>query len=237
MARLRSFVLPFALILATGCETSFVPATQADAILLEGQEASEVRAAIIRALLARRFKTESEEAGKINARLDKGDVTLNIAVEYSGTQYLVRYMGSAGLETVKTPNGQLMIDDQYESWTKGLKKVIDKELKKPAAERAEAERNRREYELLLARAKAGVVEPSSPSQPSGPNGADIAGAILGAVPVGNVPTVGGDVNVQHSQQSLTCCINGAQYKCPGQEAFNQCMTSGPSACTPAGRCD
>lgn len=236
MARSRLLLLGILWTLSAGCEPSFVPATQADAILLEGQEPSEVRSAVIRALLNRKFKTESEEAGKIIARLDKGDITLKVAVEYSGTQYLVRYVSSEGLETFKSPSGELQIEDRYDSWTRGLKKVIDKELKRPAAERAEAERNRREYELLLARAKSGVAEPSAGGEPAAPSPLGVAGAILGSVPVGPV-NVGGDASVKHSQQSLTCCINGAQYKCPGQDAFDKCMTSGPSACTPAGRCD
>lgn len=42
--------------------------------------------------------------------------------------------------------------------------------------------------------------------------------------------------IRRSEQTLTCCINGARYTCPSQDAFNRCSTLDPSLCTRDGNC-
>lgn len=223
----------FAIALMLSCGTSYVPVRTADPVLLEGQDIAEVRAAIIRAMKLRKFTPKHEEGGKIIARLERGSEMIEVAIEYSSSQFLIRYRTSEGLETIREGD-EVLIDDQYEAWKKKLAAVIEKELKRPAQERDEAERNRREYELMLARAKSGAPDPHAPAaagKPSGPNVGEIinqVGSMLPAVEVGG--------SVKHSEQSLICCINGRKYECPGQAAFDQCVTNGPSACTPAGGC-
>jgi hypothetical protein len=233
MSFLRNGLLALALATAS-CGTSYVSTKTADPTLLEGQDPAEVRAAIIRAMKLRKFKAVREEPGVITAKLERGDETVEVAIEYSGSQFLIRYLGSEGLETAKVGD-ELMIDDAYSAYTRKLSAVIEKELARPARERADAERDRREYELMLARARAGTDRPAQASggggEPSGPNVGNIIEQVAPMVPQ---VEVGG--SVRHSEQSLTCCINGAKYLCPGQDAFNQCITNGPSACTPAGGC-
>ena len=223
----------------TACSTSFVSTKTADPVLLEGQDAAEVRAAIIRAMKSRKFRPEREEEGLILARLERGDVTIQVAIEYSSTQFVIRYLSSAGLETTEV-EGEVLVDDEYAKYTNKLAAVIEKELRRPAKEREQRERERREYELMLARAKAGAdrqpaggtTEPAQ--EPSGPDVGAIVQQVAPLLPA--PPTVQVDSSVRHSEQSLTCCINGAKYLCPGQDAFKECMTNGPSQCTPAGGC-
>lgn len=222
MVLLRHAIVVFAL--ATACEPSFVPAKSADPILLEGQEIAEVRAAIIRSMKQRKYTAKHEEPGKIIARRESGSEMVEVAIEYTESQFLIRYRTSEGLATMKDGD-DLLIDDQYDSWKQKLSSTIEKELKRPARERKEAERNQRDYELMLARAKSGVSEPAR-----GPNVGEIIEKVGGALPAS------GGGSIQHSQQSLTCCINGKKYDCPGQAAFDACVTSGPSQCTPAGGC-
>jgi hypothetical protein len=234
MSFLRNAVLALSLA-AASCGTSYVSTKTADPVLLEGQDVAEVRAAIIRAMKLRKFKPKSEGPGMIVAKLERGDESVEVAIEYSGSQFLIRYLASEGLETAKVED-ELMIESAYASYTKKLASVIEKELARPAAERAEAEANRREYELMLARAKAGADQPAQTTQGGG---GDPVGPTVGGIleQVGSkVGPVQLDGSVRHSEQSLTCCINGAKYNCPGQDAFNACMTKGPSQCTPAGGC-
>ncbi len=222
----------------TACSTSFVSTKTADPVLLEGQDVAEVRAAIIRAMKSRKFRPEREEPGLIMARLERGDVTIQVAIEYSSTQFVIRYLSSVGLETT-TVEGETLVDDEYSKYTNKLAAVIEKELQRPAKERDQRERERREYELMLARAKAGTDRQpeggtAEPGEPSGPDVGNIIQQVAPLLPA--PPTVEVDNSVRHSEQSLTCCINGSKYVCPSQDAFKACMTSGPSECTPAGGC-
>jgi hypothetical protein len=52
------------------------------------------------------------------------------------------------------------------------------------------------------------------------------------------PSVNVSNHVEHrsSEQSFTCCINGAQYSCPDYDAFNDCVKHGPVRCTRTGSC-
>jgi hypothetical protein len=234
---------------ATGCGgTSYVGTRSPDANLLAGQSAPDVRAAIVRALAANRSPAESEQAGRVVARLGKKDSYARVAIEYSESQYVIRYLDGT-LTTKPGPGGDVLVDKRYATLTRRLKEGIDAELQRPARERAEAERNRREYELLLqqartreaeanANAAAQAAQPAAEPAPAaapqeGMTPAGVATALAPHIPV---PSVQHKSTIRRSEQSLTCCINGALYNCPGQAAFQECMSTGPSKCTPAGRC-
>ena len=214
--------------------THYVSTKSADAVLMpDGGSPGEIRAAVIRALASRRFTTESETAGRVVARHDKGSERLRVAVEYTGQQYLVRYVDSAGLET-KTENGELYIGGDYKSWTEKLKHAIGEEVKRPAKERAEAERREREYQVLLQTQRTAEAQANAQAQAAAL--APAPDPVVAPVPASPPIMIQGGTTIRESQQSFTCCINGSKYTCPGEEAFRQCVSRGPSKCTPAGRC-
>ncbi len=125
---------PLALFVAlAGCETRFLPASDASGAVLLSEPAQEgdVRAAIIRSLKAERFETESEDAGLIQARYRKGDRSIQIAVEYTGAQYRIRYLASEGFEQ-KEEGGEIMIEQSFHKQITKLKKHIEREMLKPA---------------------------------------------------------------------------------------------------------
>ncbi len=222
-------------LLIAGCGTTFVSTRAVEPVLVaRPQSPAEVRAAIIRAMQFRKFSPESEEEGRIIAHLDKGDTRLQIAIEYSPSQYAVRYLSSTGLETQTAPSGEVLVDKRWLAWAKTLNSRIAEELKVPAREAAEAARQEREYQLMIeqhhtaqAQADAAAAQgQAAPSGPSGPTAGQLAGA--GAVVIQAVIPTGG-INLHAG--SYTCCINGAHYTCPNQEALNQCTRLGPSQCT------
>ncbi|MEP7120449.1 MAG: hypothetical protein ABJE95_06055 [Byssovorax sp.] len=225
-------VLASSLLLA-GCGTSFVSTRMAEPVLVaRAQSPAEVRAAIIRAMAFRKFSPESEQEGRIMAHLEKGDARLQVAIEYTPTQYAVRYVSSTGLQTETTPSGEVLVEKRWLAWAKLLNSRIAEELQVPARQAAEAARQDREYQLMIeqqhtAQAQADAQAAGAPPPPpSGPTAGQMFGAgsvVLQAV----IPT--GGINLHAG--SYTCCINGAHYTCPSQEALNQCTRSGPSQCT------
>ena len=224
-------------LLVAGCGTTFVSTRVVEPVLVaRPQSPAEVRAAIIRAMQFRKYSPESEEEGRIIAHLDHGDERLQVAIEYSPTQYAVRYLSSSGLKTAAAPDGEVLVDRRWVSWVKTLKARIAEELQVPARQAADAARQEREYQLMIeqhhtaqaqadAQAAQGPAAPG-PAAPSGPSAGQVLGA--GAVVIQAVIPTGG-INLQAG--SYTCCINGAHYTCPNQEALNQCTRLGPSQCT------
>ena len=107
-------------LLLAACGTSYTSTRVADPVLVAKSDSpAEVRAAVVRALAARKFIAKSEEPGKIVAELDRGSEKLVVAVEYSSTQYLVRYVSSSGLKTKPGPGGDLLavLDEKGELFT------------------------------------------------------------------------------------------------------------------------
>ena len=234
-------------LLLAACGTSYTSTRVADPVLVAKSDSpAEVRAAVVRALAARKFSAKSEEPGKIVAELDRGSERLVVAVEYSSTQYLVRYVSSSGLKTKPGPGGDLLVDEHWAGWVKGLKSRIGEELLAPAKEAAETAKRERDYQLMLeqnrtAQAQANAQAAQANAQPTEPAPAPAAPGIVPVViqpviplPLPTLPMPAGNVNVQHSTTSgsatITCCINGAFYVCPSQEAFKKCMSLGPHEC-------
>src|SRR5262245_59980579 len=117
--RRHLFVASFIVFAVVACGgTHYVSTRSPDAVLLaNAQSPAEVRAAIVRALADRRYVTESEQAGSIVARLQKGSERIRVAVDYSGQQYMVRYLHSAGLRTRQDSDGSVLVESTYLSWT------------------------------------------------------------------------------------------------------------------------
>lgn len=233
---------------ASACGTAYSSTKVADPVLIaRAQSPAEVRAAIVRAMDGRRFSPKSEQPGLIVARLDRGDVKLEIAIEYSGTQYLVRYVTSSGLKTKPGPDGDVLVDEHWAGWVKGLKSRIGEELLAPAKEANAAAKRERDYQLMLeqhrtaqaqanaaAAAQANGAANPGPDTPASP-GPAVPFVIQPVIPIPMPQLPGGSVNLHHSStsgsQTITCCINGAFYVCPSQEAFKKCMSLGPHECT------
>lgn len=225
-------------LLIAGCGTSFVSTRTAEPVLVaRPQSPAEVRAAIIRAMAFRKFSPESEVEGSIVAHLDKGDARLQVAIDYTPTQYSVRYLSSTGLQTETAPSGEVLVEKRWVSWAKALNTSIAQELLVPARQAAEAARQEREYQLMIeqqhtaqAQAAAAAAGAPGPEQaaPSGPTAGQVFGAgslVLQAV----IPTGGGGIDLHAG--SFHCEVNGVKYTCPSHDALNHCTQVGPSGCT------
>jgi hypothetical protein len=232
MVRMRSALLALFLI---GCGTSYYSPPQDPVLVANPEQPAEIRAAVVRALADRRFVAEQEQEGRIMARHEKGDATLRVAVEYDGAHYQLKYVNSAGYKTQPAPDGSMVIETRGMKEMKNLQAAIDREIQRPAKEAAEREQHEREYRLMIEQQKTARAQAN----------ADAAQANLQAQQQQQQPQVvvpvpvpqPGAVNLQSStsttqgSQSITCCINGAFYNCPSQDAFRQCMSSNPRACT------
>jgi len=225
--------------LLTGCGTKMVPVQPEMVLLDQPQPGDAVRAAIIRGVTRHKLTTDSEKPGRIVATYDRRGVMYRFAIEYTDRQYVIHYLETRGLETATSRDGML-IETRYPRMIKRLQRAINEEISRPAREAAEARSRARQHELAVEaerrRAEEAALErerlqrqppPTSPPPP----------------PVHiHPPAPRHPVQIQRrsvhrsGSQTLTCCINGARYTCPSQQAFNQCMSLSPSACTPAGRC-
>jgi hypothetical protein len=134
-------------------------------LLAESYSTVQIRAALIRALEKRRFAIESEQDGRVLARFQRGGESVHVAIDYSTSQFDVRYLDSTGLGEKKDEAGTLMVDSRYDELVAKLDKGISEELKRPAKERAAEERR-----ALVAQAQANAV-----AQPQQDDGQDAQG--------------------------------------------------------------
>ncbi|NUO47797.1 MAG: hypothetical protein HOV80_02955 [Polyangiaceae bacterium] len=129
-------VLSLGLLLGSAaCSPKLLPASaSSDAVLIaDAKQESDVRAAIVKSLAETKFATESEEGGLIRAKYQGGDEVIQIAVEYSGSQYRVRYLASEGLES-QGNGADMLIQASYHKQVKNLKKHIERHLRGPDAQ-------------------------------------------------------------------------------------------------------
>ena len=243
--RARPLLFAIALPFLAACGTSYVPPPADPVLLATPQSPAHLRAAIVRALADRRFATESEAPGRVVARFDHGATSLHVAVEYADTQYFIRLLDSRGYKT-RPGEGGVLVEASLAGTMRKLRASIDRELERPAREAAEAARREREYQLLLqqhataqAQANAAAAQANAPvdaNANAAPGPGLAPGAIVVPLPSVQVPNVNVQQSTTQGSQTITCCINGAQYQCPSQDAFRQCMSANPSACTRAGTC-
>jgi hypothetical protein len=223
---MRHYAGPFALVLcaaAAGCGgRAYVSTKRADLVLVDRERPpGEMRAAIVRALEGRKFAAESEEPGRIVARLDKGDRQLRVAVEYTPAQYKVTYVSSRGFETRPGPDGEVFVEDRWFKWVKGLRARIGEELEASTRRADRAARPERDSGPPAERPRA---EPSPVAAPAPP-----------ALPLPALPAPPAlDLRLRHQEthgsSRITCCVNGARYVCPDQESFQRCMGLSPHDC-------
>lgn len=238
---MRTPILPFVILAGVlgvaGCGTSYYPPPNDPVLIANSAPPAEIRAAVIRAYQDRRYVTEQEEAGRITARHEKGEYMLKVAVEYDGQHYQVRLLASSGYKTMPGPDGSVTIESRAAKEIKALVTSIDREIARPAKEAAEAKRHEEEYRMMLeqqktarAQANAQTAQANLQTQQGQQQQQQVQPLpvpVSGVAPV----TVQSQTSVTSGSQSITCCINGAFYNCPSQDAFRQCMGSNPSACT------
>jgi hypothetical protein len=228
-------VLPLTLIsilpLLAGCGTKMVVVTPQKVLLTHPQKPVAVRAAIIRALRSQRYHSESEKPGQIVALHNRRGVRCRMLIEYTDREYTIRYMDSQGLRTDNT--GLLRIEKRYARMTKRLSRAIDDEIARPAREAAEARERERRHQLALEdqRRRAAEEEQRRREQRYRPN----VNVHVHPAPLGPRPAPARVYRRRHhhrsSTQSLTCTVNGVRYRCPTQQAFQNCSTLQPHTCT------
>ena len=228
-----------------GCGSSYMVPPAEPSLLAQPEDASAVRTAIVLGLADRKFRTESEQGQQVIAHFNRGPNGMRVLVEYDDRHYTVHILQTRGYKT-RQEGGQMVIEKRAASALKSLYTAIDRELARPAKERAAAEKAQRDYELQMqatrtaqaqAEAQTAAVNAQQAQQPdqgqedSAPQGWD---ATFQAPP----PSfqVKAQVQVNTSVSSATCCINGQQYACPNQAAFQACAQMNPSGCTASGTC-
>jgi len=220
----------------SGCGTTYYSPPQDPVLVANPEQPAEIRAAIVRAISDRRYIAEQEQAGRIVARHERGDATLRVAIDYDGTHYQMKYINSAGYKTQPAPDGSMVIEARGMKEMKNLQAAIDREIQRPAKEAAEREQHEREYRLMIEQQKTARAQANADAAQANLQSQQQQQVQPVAVPgMVQLPPPGA-VNIQSStsstqgSQSITCCINGAFYNCPSQDAFKQCMGANPSAC-------
>lgn len=230
-----------------------MPPPAEPSLLAQAESPGEVRSAIILGLADRRFRTEGERGSQVIAHYSHGPSGLRVLIDYDASHYTVHLIATRGYKT-KQDGGELLVEKRVTSALRNLHTAIERELARPAKERAEAEKAQRDYEMRMqaartaqAQAEASTananlqaqMQPPPPMQaaddgtPPSDDDATGAGPSWDAT-YQNAPVI--QVNAGVSVSSAVCCINGARYTCPDQASFQACSTMNPSGCAPAGTC-
>jgi hypothetical protein len=242
------FALSLSLI---GCGSSYMQPPAEPSLLAQPEAPTDVRAAIVLALADRKFKTEAEEGNKIVAHYQRKESGIRVVVDYDGSRYTVHLLGVRGYKT-KQERGEYVVEKRVGSALKGLYTAINRELARPAKERAEAEKKQRDYEMQMQAMRTSQAQAEAQSATAQQQPQDQGGQGGGEEGEQGPPNAGWDatfkvtvplpqihppqVQTQTSVYSGSCCINGAKYSCPNAQAFQMCSSMNPSACTPAGSC-
>ena len=218
------------------CAQKLVAVRPDPVLLSQAQPLEAVRAAVVRALAAQRLLTETEQSGRVVARHDRRGLVMRLMVDYSDRQYVVRYLDSCGVAQ-PGPQGETMLDARCARIIHRLQRAVRDEIDRPAREAAAAAASARQHELAVEAERRRAAEAAAEAerlrnQPPPPPVVEEPPAPP-PHPYGGGGGVVIDRRVQHRdvQQSLTCCINGAYYSCPDQDAFNHCVGLKPSRCT------
>jgi len=232
---MRSVLLALFLV---GCGTSYYSPPQDPVLVANPEQPAEIRAAIVRAMGDRRYVAEQEQEGRIVARHERGDATLRVAIDYDGAHYQLHYVNSAGYKTQPAPDGTMVIEARGMKEMKALEAAIGREIARPAKEAAEREKHEREYRLMIEQQKTARAQANAQAAEANAQAAQqqnqvqpVVVPIAVPVPAGGGASFSSRTSTTQGSQSITCCINGAFYNCPSQDAFNQCMSANPAACT------
>ena len=219
-----------------------MPAKEPKTVLIAANDDQEVRSAIVRTLGGRHFKyytAEKDEPGAIVVRWQKGERFFRVAIDYSPKSYTIKYLDSHDFDAEVDPEtGTLMISRAYGKLTRRLAEGIEHELGRPARERAEAVAAQRGHQLQLEQQRTRQAEAQREAErlkrlPPPPAPAPAPQPLLPPIPVPSPQPVIIDRKhkQRHGSRSHTCCINGAYYECPNEQAFRSCMSLSSSQCT------
>lgn len=148
--RPRHLVIALALFGAVACGRGAVPLNTTTPVLLQSQqEPDALRAALVRALDARRYTTERELPGQIVARFQHRGQMLRVQIDYGPTEYRISYVESTGMGYVVGRDGQAMISRTYDRHLQQLQRTITDEIGRPEREAQEAADQQREHELAV----------------------------------------------------------------------------------------
>lgn len=155
MKSVRSGVLLF--VLAVGCGGARLVQIQPSTVLIaQAQDPAEVRAAVVRALAARGFRPEADEAGNLVAVSARRGQDLRLQIVYGPSQFQINYLSSDGFGF--TPGaGAGMIQPRYQRIVADLGRSITEELGRPAREAAAALAAQRAHDEEMARASRPVI--------------------------------------------------------------------------------
>lgn len=239
----RNLLTTMLLLSLSSCGTKMVPVRPETVLLQRPQASDAVRGAIIRGVTRHKLSTESERPGHIVATYDRRGVMYRFALDYTDRQYTIRYLETRGLETAGTGSG-MMIEAKYLRMVRRLKHAINEELERPAREAAAARERERQHQLAVEAERRRAEEAALKREQMRHrrhhhrphNGVVVQPRIQVPAPAPRRVHIQRSTVHKSSTQSLTCCINGARYRCPSQQAFDQCVSMNPSACTPAGSC-
>ncbi len=146
-------VLALALLGAAACgRRGSVPMVTTTPVLLQSaNDPAALRAAIVRALEARRFTTEAENPGQIVASYQNRGQFLRLQIDYGPSEYRLTYLDSAGLGYQQDPRtGNPVIGPHYQRHLVSLQRTIGDEIERPEREAREAVEQQRQHELALA---------------------------------------------------------------------------------------
>ena len=221
-----------------GCRGK-VPAEAPTTVLIAAQTENEVRAAIVRTLADRHFKyynADKDEPGRMVLRWQKGDRFFRVSVEYSLKSYTIKYVDSHDFDAAQDPEtGTLMISGAYGSLTRRLAKAIEHELGRPARERGQTIAAERQHQIDIEKQRTRQAEADREAErlkhlpPPAPQPVYVAPQPQ-PQPQPPPATIQHQHKVIKGSQKITCCINGAYFDCPSQEAFRSCMSMSPLQC-------
>jgi hypothetical protein len=230
----KSWVWFVAALALVGCRGK-VPAEAPKTVLIAAQTEDEVRAAIVRTLAGVHFKyytAEKDDPGLIVVRWQKGERFFRVSIEYSPKRYTIKYVDSHDFDAAPDPEtGTLMISGAYGKLTRRLAEAIENELGRPARERGQAVAAERQHQINVENQRTRQSEAAREAErlkhlpPPAPQPVNVAPR-----PQPQPAPIQHQHKVIKGNQKITCCVNGAYYDCPSQQAFQSCMSMSPSQC-------
>lgn len=233
MGRLSAVLL--ACVMLGGCGSRMVPLRNDPVLVTSHVGVETVRGAILRALVARGYRPEHEEPGRVWARYRRGNLHIRITVDYTHRQYRVSLVESEGLAAKRDrQTGEWLVHGRYARWKQLLERSITAELEEnpepyesappPPPPQAVAAAPSNGTQIIVVQPQVNLdarvdVEARADVQPQGDTVVRV-----------DVPTARG---AQQPVERYGCCVEGLFYGCADQGAARACAGPRPSSCVRA----